>query len=61
MINFKIVPYHFNISIIKTIIKDKSKPLNDISNLRPVAVSDTLSNLYENIVLEKLKADYTSD
>ena len=45
MIQYQQVPYLFNISILKPIIKDTKKPNNDLNNLRPVAISDAISNL----------------
>jgi hypothetical protein len=51
MINYGIVPDNFNTSILKPLIKDSTKSTSDPLNLRPLAVSDVLSNLYEKILL----------
>ncbi|CAF1011374.1 unnamed protein product, partial [Brachionus calyciflorus] len=58
IINFQTMPYLFNISIIKPLIKDPKKPNNDITNLRPVAISDCLSNLFESILLDMLNDEH---
>ncbi|CAF0820346.1 unnamed protein product [Brachionus calyciflorus] len=58
MIKFKQAPYLFNISIIKPLIKDTSKPNNDTNNLRPVAVSDSFANLFEAILLKEIEKEY---
>jgi len=50
MINHSYCPPLFNTSIIKPIIKDLNKPSDDINNLRGVAVSDVIQNLYESIL-----------
>ncbi|CAF1075729.1 unnamed protein product, partial [Brachionus calyciflorus] len=54
MINHQVMPYLFNLSIIKPLIKDPKKSSDDISNLRPVAVSDSLANLFEAILLKEV-------
>lgn len=59
MIQYQQVPYLFNISILKPIIKDTNKPNNDLNNLRPVAISDAISNLYEAVLLRELERNYT--
>ncbi|CAF1057872.1 unnamed protein product [Brachionus calyciflorus] len=61
MINSKIVPFHFNLSMIKPLIKDKNGALDELTNLRPVYISDSLANLYESILLEFLKNEYTEN
>ena len=54
MINEKIQPASFNISIIKPIIKSEKKPNDDINNTRPVAISDCLQNLFEKVLLYEI-------
>ena len=61
MINFSVIPTMFNVSIIKPIIKNVNKDTADITNLRPVAVSDTLTNLFEAIILEILNNQHKDD
>jgi hypothetical protein len=51
MINEQIQPDGFNVSILKPIIKNDKKPNDEISNTRPVAISDCLQNLFEKVLL----------
>jgi len=41
----------FNISVLKPILKNENKSNSDISNKRPVAISDAIQNLYERLLL----------
>ena len=59
MINNQVVPEAFNISVIKPVIKNDSKPNNDLSNIRPIAISDAIANMYERILLNEIKKDNT--
>lgn len=59
MIEIKTNPYKFNVSILKPIIKDQNKPFHDLKNLRPIAISDAIANLYESVLLEKLSIEHT--
>ena len=61
MINNSISPRLFNISIIKPLIKDATKSSNDVQNLRPLAISDVITNLYESMLLNLLQLHYTDD
>ena len=61
MIKFSITPYHFNIGIIKPIVKDDKKEPNDLNNLRPVTISDTLANIYEKIIFSEIELTHTND
>ena len=45
----------FNISIIKPLIKSDDKPNNDLNNLRPLAISDTIPNLVESALHLQIK------
>lgn len=58
MINHQVAPYLFNISILKPIIKDTTKANNDINNLRPLAISNVISNLYEALLLDQIEAKH---
>ncbi|RNA38301.1 RNA-directed DNA polymerase from mobile element jockey-like [Brachionus plicatilis] len=51
------VPTNFNISIIKPLIKDHKSPSNTINNLRPVAISDVYSVMFEKILLGRIKLE----
>ncbi|CAF1135174.1 unnamed protein product, partial [Brachionus calyciflorus] len=61
MVNYQTMPYHFNVSILKPIIKDKKNPNDDISNLRPVAISDACANIFETLILKKLERQHTDN
>jgi hypothetical protein len=52
------IPYLYNISIIKPLVKDSIKPSDQISNLRPVAVSDAISKIFEAVLLQEIEKDY---
>ena len=56
MFTHLVVPFHFNIAIVKLIIKDNKKPTDNIGNLRPISISDCLSNLLEQICLNASQA-----
>ncbi|CAF0958952.1 unnamed protein product [Brachionus calyciflorus] len=58
MINFQINTLLFNLSIIKPILKCKTKPNTDIDNIRPIAVSECLPNLYETILFKNLTENF---
>ncbi|RNA14504.1 RNA-directed DNA polymerase from mobile element jockey-like [Brachionus plicatilis] len=58
IINTKTLPFHFNTSILKPLVKDQNKPTDESNNLRPVAISDTTSNLYETILLQELSKEH---
>ena len=61
MVNYQTMPYHFNVAILKPIIKDKKNPNDDISNLRPVAISDAYANIFETLILKKLERQHTDN
>ena len=47
-----VYPDNFNTSFIKPIIKVNKKPNSDLTNLRPIAISNTLAQLFERLILE---------
>ena len=55
MIKFTITPFFFNIGIIKPLVKDTNKESYDLNNLRPITISDTLANVYENYMLSEIE------
>lgn len=61
IINHKYSPMFFNISIIKPLIKDTSKPTDTTNNLRAIAVSDALSNLFESVLETYIKSIVRTD
>lgn len=60
-ISFSITPLFFNICIIKPLVKNINKESNTIDNLRPVAISDVISNLFEGTLLSLLTQDYVEN
>jgi len=48
------MPAGFNVSVLKPIIKNDEKPNDDISNTLPVAISDSIQNLFERVLLMEL-------
>ncbi|CAF0772265.1 unnamed protein product [Brachionus calyciflorus] len=42
----------------RSLIKDSCKPNNEVNNLRPVAVTDSLANIFEAILLNEVEKDY---
>jgi hypothetical protein len=49
----------YNIGIIKPIIKDPNGDSTSIDNIRPITVSDWISNIFEKIVLEHLMSKFS--
>ena len=45
-----VIPNNFNNTYIVPIIKDKTKPSEDLSNLRPISISNTLAQIFERII-----------
>jgi hypothetical protein len=48
----KIFPSDFNTSEMYALVKDNNKSSSDPGNIRPISVSDTLTNIFEKLVLE---------
>ena len=61
IVNEQIQPTAFNVSILKPIIKDEKQPNDQISNTRPVAISDSIQNLFERFILGKLNASHSEN
>jgi hypothetical protein len=49
-----IIPSNFNVSLVRPIIKDHKKSSEDVGNLRPISISNTLSQIFERILLNKM-------
>ena len=49
-----IIPYHFNIALVTPLIKDTKKSLDCVKNIRPISVSDSITNIFEAILLKRL-------
>ena len=58
IINFGVLPMRFNLSILKPLVKDKSKSTKEASNLRPLAISDAISNMLERLLLHFIDLVY---
>lgn len=55
IINTNKTPENFNTSIIRPILKDKSKDNGDITNIRPISISNPVAQLFERLLLNKIK------
>jgi len=51
IINHGIIPKDFNTSILKPLVKDAKKSTKEATNLRPLAISDAISNMFEKLLL----------
>ncbi|CAF1085401.1 unnamed protein product [Brachionus calyciflorus] len=58
IIQSQVTPYLFNVSIIKLLLKDPKKSNTDLSNQRPIAISDSISNLFESVLLDYLNTEH---
>jgi endonuclease/exonuclease/phosphatase family metal-dependent hydrolase len=50
--------YFFNVGKIQPLIKNAKEKCNDLNNIRPITVSDTLSNIFEKYIIKKLEEKY---
>jgi len=50
-IQYGVLPNDFNVSIIKPLVKDSKKATDDQNNIRPISVSDTISTIFEKLLL----------
>ena len=48
--HYGVIPTDFNITHIISIIKDKTKSINDVSNLRPISISNIFAQLFERLL-----------
>ena len=58
MISDGLMPHAFNVSVLKPIIKSNAKSNEDITNTRPVAISDSIANLFERVCLNELNKSH---
>ncbi|RNA17696.1 RNA-directed DNA polymerase from mobile element jockey-like, partial [Brachionus plicatilis] len=54
LINYDVMPKNFNIGIVKLVVKDQSKDLSDINNLRPLTISEGWAIIFEKILLNDI-------
>jgi hypothetical protein len=52
--HYVVIPSELNISHIIPIIKDKKKPNNSLNNLRPISIANTLAQIFERILSNKM-------
>ena len=50
-----VIPFDFNISIIKPLVKDRNKPTNVLTNIRPVATSDVTPSIFEKTLVSQIR------
>ncbi len=55
MVNTATIPKLFNISILKPLIKDQTKGSNQLSNLRPLSISDLYTHIFEKLILIEVR------
>ncbi|CAF0747706.1 unnamed protein product [Brachionus calyciflorus] len=60
LINYNINLKEFNIGLVKLLVKDKSKDPSDINNLRPLTISDTITIIFEKVILSEIRNSYNS-
>ncbi len=58
IINHGVVPQRFNTSILKPLVKDVTKSTKEATNLRPLAISDAISNMFEKLMLHFIDVIY---
>lgn len=61
IINLNIMPYFFNVGIIKPIVKDLTKSNNEVKNLRPITISDCIANIYEKVMIHEIGKTHIED
>ncbi len=58
-INEKLKPSNLNIGKIIPIIKDEKGSNQNINNVRPLTISDCLSNIFEHIMINEIEKEHT--
>jgi hypothetical protein len=51
-----VIPEEFNFTHIISIKKDKNKSINDINNLRPISISNSLAQIFERLLMTKINS-----
>ena len=51
---YGVIPDNCLASVIVPIVKDKNKDLQDVNNYRPIAVSSTISKLFQRFILHQI-------
>jgi len=52
--SYCVIPDELNITHIVPIKKDKKRTINDINNLRPISISNSLAQIFERLLLTKM-------
>jgi hypothetical protein len=63
IIQYGKIPHFFNVGKIIPLIKDDKKDAHDLNNVRPITISDSLTNVFEKVVLleiEKTHKEHSS-
>jgi hypothetical protein len=58
IINFGVLPMNFNTSILKPLVKDNKKSTKETPNLRALGILDTVSNMFEKLLLYYIDCKY---
>ncbi|CAF1137773.1 unnamed protein product [Brachionus calyciflorus] len=61
IINQKTVPSNLSIGKITPILKNSTESNKSTSNIRPITISDTLSNIFEKYILYEINKTYKND
>ena len=54
MFKYGVIPVNLNNILIVPILKDKKKSSNDLSNLRPISISNNFAQIFERITKIKI-------
>ena len=54
MIDSAYFPYNFNTAQMFALVKDSKKDSADPNNIRPISVSDVITNIFERIILQEI-------
>ena len=60
IINHDITHDFLNIGILNLLVKDAKAGHDDVNNIRPITISDTLTSIYENILLIELNKTHSN-
>lgn len=58
MLKYNVIPYLFNIGKITPVIKNANESNSDINKIRPITISDSLSNIFEMYLLRRMEKTY---
>ncbi|CAF0985361.1 unnamed protein product [Brachionus calyciflorus] len=58
MIKFNQIPYLFNVGKILPILKKNDGPNDEINNIRPITISDTIANVFEKYLPTRIEGNH---